>query len=220
MKININNLNGASSIKIYNYLLNESKETNKPFRFLTIDVEDERETNKIVSVFLDMFSASTTLTIDDIPIIFYDEEEGFEIKNILSSIVDDFAININVFNSGKIKSRDSFIKVFEAYKKYLKNKKNQYSSVSDLIIEIVKEDIKKISEYKKILLNGIYDDPQLEKLIISMFDNNLNVTKTASDMYMHRNTINNKLNYIKQETSLNIQDFKDALSMYWLVKAK
>lgn len=220
MKINANNLNDASSIKIYNYLFNESKESDKPFRFLTIDIEDERETNKIVSVFLDMFSASTTLTIDDIPIIFYDEEEGFEIKNILSSIVDDFAININVFNSGKIKSRDSFIKVFEAYKKYLKNKKNQYSSVSDLIIEIVKEDIKKISEYKKILLNGIYDDPQLEKLIVSMFDNNLNVTKTASDMYMHRNTINNKLNYIKQETSLNIQDFKDALSMYWLVKVK
>jgi len=53
-----------------------------------------------------------------------------------------------------------------------------------------------------------------------MFDNNLNVTKTASEVYMHRNTINNKLDYIKKETGMNIQEFKDAVSMYWLIKFK
>jgi DNA-binding PucR family transcriptional regulator len=37
---------------------------------------------------------------------------------------------------------------------------------------------------------------------------------------MHRNTVINKLEYIKNATGLNIQNFHDALCMYWLITIK
>ncbi|MDD3123823.1 MAG: helix-turn-helix domain-containing protein, partial [Candidatus Izemoplasmatales bacterium] len=114
----------------------------------------------------------------------------------------------------------SFFTVLSLFEKYIARKNYQYYGVSDLILEIVKEDIKELSKYRSVLLNNISEDPQIEKLILSLFDNNLNITKTAKDVYMHRNTINNKLEYITKETGLNIQEFKDALSMYWLINAK
>ena len=51
-----------------------------------------------------------------------------------------------------------------------------------------------------------------------MFVNDLNVCKTANYVYMHRNTINNKLITIKEETGLDIQKFQDAVMLYVLLK--
>ena len=60
----------------------------------------------------------------------------------------------------------------------------------------------------------------MEKLILAMFNNNLNVTQTAKAVYMHRNTIINKLEFIRLETGLNLQNFKAATCLYWLMKIK
>ena len=46
----------------------------------------------------------------------------------------------------------------------------------------------------------------------------LNVSKTASFVYMHRNSINNKLDLIEKETGLNIQLFNEAVTMYNLLR--
>ena len=50
-----------------------------------------------------------------------------------------------------------------------------------------------------------------------MFENNLNVTKTSKQLYMHRNTLNYKLDYIYNITNLNLQVFNDAIAMYILI---
>jgi carbohydrate diacid regulator len=60
----------------------------------------------------------------------------------------------------------------------------------------------------------------MEILIQAMFKNNLNVTQTASDVYMHRNTVIKKLDFIKKETGLNLQKFQDANIMYWILKIR
>ena len=56
-------------------------------------------------------------------------------------------------------------------------------------------------------------DSYLKDIIFAMFNNNLNISKTASQVYMHRNSINNKLDYICKETGLDIQNFYDAVAM-------
>ncbi|HPT89365.1 MAG TPA: helix-turn-helix domain-containing protein [Bacilli bacterium] len=56
-------------------------------------------------------------------------------------------------------------------------------------------------------------------IIKSLFENNLNITQSSQVVYMHRNTINNKLDMIKRLTGLNIQNFKEAVAMYLLLNA-
>ncbi|MDD3106793.1 MAG: helix-turn-helix domain-containing protein [Bacilli bacterium] len=53
-----------------------------------------------------------------------------------------------------------------------------------------------------------------------MFEHDLNVSKAAQSVYMHRNTVINKLEFITSETGLNIQNFKHASCMYWLLNVK
>lgn len=53
-----------------------------------------------------------------------------------------------------------------------------------------------------------------------MYKNDLNVSKTASAVYMHRNTVINKLDVIKKTSGLDIQRFYDAIAMYNLIYIK
>lgn len=214
-------INDLLSMKIYRYLFTEEKqESMQPFNFLVLHVEEEEAKNKIAAIFLELFSESAMLFINEKPVIFYFADQGVEVKNLLWSIIDDFGIKVSIFNSGKINSKEAFLTIYDLYEMYIPFQRYHYFGVGDLVLEIIKKDMNDLHKYRKVLLNDVGEDPQLEKLIIAMFDNNLNITKTAGEIYMHRNTINNKLEVIKKATGMNIQEFKDAISMYWLIKSK
>ena len=55
------------------------------------------------------------------------------------------------------------------------------------------------------------DDDNL-KIIDKFFENNLNVSATADQLYMHRNTIMYRLEKIEKATGLNLRSFDDALT--------
>ena len=93
-------------------------------------------------------------------------------------------------------------------------------TISVVITRTFEKDNRSIPMLKQIVLGKLATDSQLEKLIISLFDNNLNVSKTSNCVFMHRNTINNKLSLIKDQTGLDIQNFYDALAMFILISKK
>ena len=68
------------------------------------------------------------------------------------------------------------------------------------------------------MLNKYLNDNQFMKFLYALFENNLNVSKTAKNVFMHRNTVNNKLASFENDTTLVLQNFKDAIVVYELLK--
>ena len=93
-----------------------------------------------------------------------------------------------------------------------------YISLKSLLLMILEKNIDDLAIIKPIIMNNILNDSKLLEIINAMFVNDLNVCKTANYVYMHRNTINNKITIIKEETGLDIQKFQDAVILYALVK--
>jgi len=219
-----NFFNNLKSEKMYQYLFEHQNYpfSNKDYRFLIIDFDNNQDHKKLIVFLEDLMNEVVVLKVDNDFLVFYFDDIEIEIKDLFSSISDDFGMNLKVFASGKMNHEcpKNFSILYNAYKKHLYNKPYSYVSTSELILEIIKTDMKSLKEIKPVVLNKINDDSQMEKIILAMFDNNLNVTKTANDVYMHRNTIINKLDFIKSETNLNIQSFKDATCMYWIIKIK
>ncbi|HHX00117.1 MAG TPA: PucR family transcriptional regulator, partial [Acholeplasmataceae bacterium] len=116
--------------------------------------------------------------------------------------------------------KDFFFITNDLYNKYIANKSRYYLTNLDLVTEIILHNINDLKLIRPIILNDLFEDPQMEILIRAMFDCDLNVTKTASNIYMHRNTVIKRLELIKNTTGLNIQKFNDANIMYWLIKKK
>jgi len=211
---------------VYKLLFNNDKsnELGSYYRFILIDfgTTNPREKSQIIDLFNDLIINADFIELQDKVIFVYTNELDIDMKDIVEAINFDFATNIYIYESGKVycKNLGAFNLLFKAYVQASQTLQLNYMSNSDIIINLIKKDSGKLNLLRPIILNTIAIDSQYEVLVNAMFNNSLNVTKTAKDVFMHRNTINNKLDFIKSETNLNIQKFKDAMAMYWLINAK
>ncbi len=216
-------MNSQNKEKLYNYLIHNKKDNlnKKHFYFLIIDGGKDLETKKFQAFFEDILNEVVFFEYDEKIIAVYFEEFEFDFEDIISSLIDDFFTKFSIYVSSKQSfSNNNFLEIFALYNKHLKNKQKPYMTNQDLVTEIIKNDPNDLKIIKPIILKTVLEDPQIESLIKAMFETNLNVTQTANLIYMHRNTVINKLDYIKKETGLNLQKFYDANILYWLLKVK
>lgn len=185
---------------------------NKRKKLIIIDIEDER----ILTLLEDVLEDIEYIVFNNKMFVYYEEELDIELKRIYEAVSFDFGIKFRMFVCDIISIKDSVI-LYYLWDDYFKNKINDIYLINDLILEINKRNYKLIKQLKKVLLDKILIDQQLISLIKSMIENDLNISKSASELFMHRNTVNYKIEYIRKNTGFNIQKFKDALSLYILL---
>ena len=211
------------NMNVYNYLFLKEKYPfkNKWFNSFVLQLENNNDIDNISMIFEDIIGSLEVIQRDNELIFIYFDDLEFNIKDIVLSISEDFGINIVYFSLPRIYNNENkFLEIYNLFIKYLSNKKQGVFGISDLILEVLKNDFNDTLVIKNNVLGKVLNDPLNESLIIGMFENNLNVLKTSKMIYMHRNTLNNKLEMIKKESGLNIQIFQDAVAMYLLIKIK
>lgn len=137
-------------------------------------------------------------------------DKDYNLINLIDSIRIDFNEEVKVFESNVIE-HDNFIKLFELYKKYETKAYMNISILSQMLFNDKSDDLNII---RNIVLKEIKKDNDFEFIAKAMFKNSLNVSKSANDAYMHRNTVINKLNSMKIRTGFDLQNFKDAFILY------
>ena len=60
--------------------------------------------------------------------------------------------------------------------------------------------------------NSVFDDEEMINTAEEFLENSLNVSETARNLFMHRNTLIYRLDKIEKETGLNIRNFSDAVT--------
>lgn len=190
---------------------------NKSYKYIILNCSDLDDADYIVdAIFIEakIFKAN-----NDIIVFYTDELEAKDIYDMVSAISVDLDKKIKLFKGNIINSNniDGFEDIYNAYTLF-SNRDYSYSDISDLVIYLLSNNMNTLFKIKNYLLEGIINDKQIVKLILSLCENNLNVTKTANCMYMHRNTINNKLELIKKETGFDIQVFNDVMTLFLLIK--
>lgn len=186
------------------------------FRFLVIFTKASKEL--LYSIFKELLKDVLILKLDKYTLVIYHNKERVRLKNYIDALSDDFGVTMNVFegfvvNKMNNKLFSNFLDIFN--KKYINC--YPYATIKELVLQ-GNLDKEEIDVLKQILLDQYLKDSQFEKFIFCLFDNNLNVSKTAKDVYMHRNTVNNKLTNFENDTTLLLQNFKDAIVVYELLK--
>lgn len=59
----------------------------------------------------------------------------------------------------------------------------------------------------------IFKDDELRQSIDAFFANNLNISETSRNAFMHRNTLLYRIDKIQKLTGLNIRNFNDAVTL-------
>jgi hypothetical protein len=84
--------------------------------------------------------------------------------------------------------------------------------ISGLIHKKIDEDI------RKLVLGKYYNDSDMKNTVKVFLETNMNTLKASQVLYMHRNTLINKINRFIEVTGYNIKEFKEAIIVYNMLK--
>ncbi len=136
------------------------------------------------------------------------EELGIEVSIFVGSAVKNF-LEVS-FSYGQALATEKAVETFGgsggvyAYKDYLLSK----------IIEDLPQD--RLNEYVNSLIldgrNEIFSDKELLVTGDCFLKNNLNLSETARELYIHRNTLTYRLDKIERLTGLDVRKFSDAVN--------
>lgn len=192
----------------------------KYFEFYIINITNNNENyQELINVFSNVI-VNPYIINDDQYTIIVSSVINDEIVQMINALVDDFGTKMKIFRSNKIyvDNINNFDILKSLYYKYANIINENYISINILVQAIMEHNINDLDIIKPVIIENIKRDPKLFEIVNAMFINDLNVCKTANYVYMHRNTINNKLAVIKEETGLDIQCFQEAVILYVLFK--
>lgn len=170
----------------------------------------------IIDFIFAIFGANAKIIeIDEGLLVKYDYNDELDVKEILRAFLYDMNINVKCYISPSLDSEfvDAHLKIIMRY--FDNNLKNDVYDDKDLLEEklwVISDD------YKELILKDYMFDAEMNDIIKCLFDNNLNVLQTSKKLYMHRNTLNNKLERFYDKTGFDLRCFRHAVIIYFLVK--
>ena len=93
----------------------------------------------------------------------------------------------------------------------------EYSDACTLLYDAEIKEYEDVASFMKNNFEEVLTNEESLEVINAFFINDLNSSKTAGALYMHRNTLNKKLDAISRQLGLNIQNFKHASAILLLL---
>ncbi|WP_459500816.1 PucR family transcriptional regulator [Bacillus sp. C1] len=170
-----------------------------------------------------MFSFTTT-TIWESPqagvVILEEELSEYILQTALDTLESDFFISLSFFIGRHYTNINPLSQLYQSERKlfsflspYLQRKITYIEHLLpyQFIISLPKEDREK---YTKQLLAQIIDDKELIDSVKVFFQCNLNVSLAAKQLYLHRNTLQYRIDKFIEKTGINIKTFEGAVAVY------
>lgn len=207
--------------KVYEYLLenNTYPFKNKKMKMVMYIVKESDE--EVIGEFLsNIYKNSFIVKLYNLNICFIEDVQG-AIKDIFDALSSDLGYDV-VLHEGLILnngySGSDILTYIKTYHDLEKVNTRVYSDLADFILfqdyNVNKELMLSI---KNNLFMPLFNDIVLRDIIQAMLKNDLNVSQTSKLLYMNRNSLINKLDYIYKETGLNLQKYTHACVIYVMI---
>ena len=184
---------------------------NKKVNFLLYKASESKE--QINNLLKEVLTNVVEFSIDNVEVIFYEDEQNVEIAELFQTMSDDFGYSISVHSGLRLNKsvKGGFL---AHYISCIINANFFGKSYSDLIDIVFSNDPSKIYPLIKEIKTNILDpvlnkNNNLETLDV-FFKNDLNVSKTSKILYLNRNSLINRLDTISKEIGIDVQCFKYA----------
>lgn len=187
--------------------------------YLIIERKDYKPLDEDIMGIFDDFLVYTKLTIDQHRAILWYEvavEHSFQeiILNIMSETFTDLRLYASHAFTHDKEREEHFININILLNQIPFTK---YYYIDDKII--VRHFLNDLTpQIKKLMLRRFYNDPVMMETIDAYLSCDLNMVNAAKKLYVHRNTLIQRLDKLYQTTGFDIRNFNDALLMYHLIQ--
>jgi hypothetical protein len=221
--------NDASNQAMYEYIYE-----NKKFPFKTSDYKFVILTDKtamptsqpvmeeILNILKDILGDIVVIDILGSKVIFFFQHYDTDLEHLFMTISSDFYLDIIVHDGIILEIEEHYFQTyFEIYHKFMKKRLKSFTSIADLVMmAYTEEDMNALRQLKKLVIRGTLADDLVQQMVQVLFTCNLNVSQASKELYMHRNTLISKLDQIKKNLGIDLQNFKQASIIYLLLHLK
>lgn len=147
----------------------------------------------------------------------YEGYDELDFEEITLNMLSDTLYDLVLYQSFQFESLDELMKHYDFIKTYIElvpkkigpflNDQKVLKSIMHLPKTILKEQF--LRKYAK-------DNMMLDTLNI-YFENDQNMSKASKELYIHRNTLIQRLDKFLQETGFDVRKFQDAVIIYQLI---
>lgn len=145
------------------------------------------------------------------------QNDDIEYESIVDIVATDFYTNMWLYVGNVQKAAESFYIGIEIEKKCIQfakrlNRKKRVRTINELIPMILVEEIPNElkSNIWKVVLKDTIQDKELLDTIIIFLQNNLNVSQTAKKQFLHRNSVQYRVDKFIEKTGIDVRTFDGA----------
>ena len=145
--------------------------------------------------------------------VVFDAACEVDFEEIIQSLNEDFYLTATLFESSQL-----YIDTNE-YLAYIAEHKNKLLEINKFYL--TEADLVKYKMISNIIVKNIlkeyYEDYQMKEVIKTYLDCNMNISQAANKLFMHRNTVMNKIDKFIANTGYDIKKFKNAFIIYHII---
>ncbi len=181
-----------------------------------IYIYQENLNEELIQFFSSLGDNITTENIkDDIITLFdndYFNEEPIDFESFQMLLIDDFDSLVTIFIEPYIEER---FELGNSIREFIKELPHNVYFFDDVITYVV---LKNNEKLKKEIKNYISTKASNEVIhtVREFIENNMNSSVSAKKLYMHRNTLNYRIDNFIEATKVNVKTFTGANAMYML----
>ena len=147
--------------------------------------------------------------------VFFEAETDVDFEEIINSLNSDFYVVATLFESGELYKnidRNEYVKHIHAIAVKLLETTKLYFNEKELVKQGLHNEI-----VENNILKEYYNDYEMKNVISTYLENNMNVSQAANALYMHRNTVMNKIAKFIDVTGYDIKKFQNAFVIYQIL---
>ena len=145
--------------------------------------------------------------------VFFDIECDVNFEEIIQNLNEDFYVPSVLFESSELYvDKNEYLSFIYENKKILLEANRLYILESDLVKQKIQSDV-----LCKNILKNFYEDFEMRKIVKTYLEYDMNSSKAADELYMHRNTLMYKIDSFIKTTGYDIKKFKYAFIIYHII---
>ena len=189
------------------------------------DIQNKEEFEEAIENFFTTEITVVWNTKRDGFIVLYITEEDIENDNeaMIEAIMSDFFVKMTIFQGNKFSNLEEVITLYPWEENTFALSRNFSPNTSVIIKETIIPYIlaNEVSDLTKKMLtqkiSSLREDKELLKTIKVFLDCNLNTTLAAKKLFMHRNSLQYRIEKFIEKTGIDIKQFQQASALHLLI---
>ncbi len=192
----------------------------KDYRYLLIKANDKIDYDFLLDYLKGIFGRNIKSELyEETYRITHSFNDDLDLTEAINSIETDLLCDLKVFNSNCFSNlndlENNFLKTLPLFNK-IENNHGIYNQKL-LIEELILNKMSYLIDLDYVL--GQYaNDLEMSNIINVFLKNNLNLSMSAKNLYMHRNTLMMKLDKFNKVTGYDLKKFEDAVILFYCLK--